>query len=135
MKKIYLVTSLLVLLALLIPTVVYAQYGVYYCAYNAPGPGNGSYASPWRCSNASEVNTAVTYVCRAGGGTLYEIVSNGYYIHTINANCAIISTTFYPGYPPSTGVEFPALLVVGGAVALGLVLLAAGFLLRRRSLA
>jgi hypothetical protein len=38
------------------------------------------------------------------------------------------------GLPPGTGIDLPAPVIIGGLAALGAVLLAAGMLLRRRTL-
>jgi hypothetical protein len=52
-----------------------------------------------------------------------------------NGSCPVREgTRWVPGLPPGTGIDLPTPLVVGGLAVIGLGLLGAGILLRRRAL-
>lgn len=137
MKKLWIAISLLVLLSL-IPATVFAATPVFYCSYNAPSGGNGSYSAPWLCNDNTTYQQVVTNVCAHTNpfSILYQTVSNGYYRHTFELNssqqCVETSNVFYPGLPPNTGVALPAPLLVGGALGLGLLLVLGGVVIYRR---
>ncbi|MGD8904334.1 MAG: hypothetical protein PVI67_12275 [Anaerolineae bacterium] len=50
------------------------------------------------------------------------------------STCTLESEGWEEGLPPGTGIDLPAPLIIGGAVVLGAGLLAAGLLVRRRSM-
>ena len=135
MKKFRIVLILMVLLAVLIPSSVFASYDVYYCSIYADGFGDGSYEYPWACSTEAEFDDAVDLICDYGGGILYEEVEGGYYRHTINWSgkvCEVTSSQYYHGYPPDTGVTLPPPLVISAALVLGLSLFAVGLVVYRK---
>ena len=108
----------------------------YYCSATRTSGGNGTYYDPWACSNQTQLNTATDTICRLGGGTLYRIFTGYYVIYYVNytANgCTVTQDGEYTGYPPNTGPDVPLPLIIGGVVAIGLLFVAAGLMLRRRS--
>lgn len=137
MKKLWIAISLLVVLAM-IPATAFAATPVFYCSYNAPAGGNGTYAAPWLCVDNTTYQQVVANVCAATNpySILYQIVSNGYYRRTFELNssqqCVETSNVFYYGYPPNTGVALPAPLLVGGALGLGLLMVLGGVVIYRR---
>jgi hypothetical protein len=138
MKKLQISVVIATLLALLVPSVVFASYNVYYCSYDANGFEDGSYDYPWSCENDAEFDDIVDYICTEGGGVLYEIVSGGYYRHMIEwdgRSCEITESDFYYGYPPDTGITLPPPLLMSAALALGLSLFAVGLVIYRKRLA
>jgi hypothetical protein len=50
------------------------------------------------------------------------------------STCTLRSEGWEEGLPLGTGIDLPAPLIIGGAVVLGAGLLAAGLLVRRRSM-
>jgi hypothetical protein len=136
MKKIGIAISLLLLLSL-IPTAALAQVPAYYCSYNVGTGGDGSYSYPWQCTDSNQVNQLVSQICSSHtSAVLYQIVSNGYYYHTIGipsgGTCQITSSVFYSGYPPNTGITLPVPLMISAMVALGIALLGGGYLIYRK---
>jgi hypothetical protein len=77
-------------------------------------------------------------------GTLYEMCCNciadptGDWVYRVwdydGLGCELVSEGWLDGLPPGTGIDLPVPLIIGGAVLLGGGLLAAGLLVRRRSL-
>jgi len=138
MKKVRLVVVFAVLLALLIPFTVQAA-GTFYCSASFSNGGNGSYTSPWGCTNQQELDYVInTLVCnRYGGGVLYRIFPTSYVYYdivwTAGQTCTIRFQAEYPGYPPNTGVNLPAPVIAALAVAGALVLGGVGLFLRRKT--
>jgi hypothetical protein len=135
MKKFRIVLIVMVLLAVLIPSAVFASYDVYYCSIYADGFGDGSYEYPWACSTEAEFDDAVDLICDYGGGILYEEVEGGYYRHTISwygKTCEVTSSKYYHGYPPDTGITLPPPFVISAALVLGLSLFAVGLVVYRK---
>jgi hypothetical protein len=132
---------LLVVFALLVVPLfnTHAQTGPwYYCSATRTTGGNGTYYDPWACSNQSQLNTVTDTICRLGGGSLYRIFTGSYVIYYVNytANgCTVTQDGEYTGYPPNTGPDVPLPLIIGGVVSIGLLFVAAGLMLRRRSVA
>jgi hypothetical protein len=137
MKKSMLVFTFLLLLTL-IPTSVFAATPVYYCSAFVTSGGNGTFDSPWPCTNQAQFDAAVGVACEAGYAILYEEVANGYYRHTVedpaDGPCKVTSSVFYYGEPPDTGA-IPMPLLIGGALALGAALIAGGFLVYKKRFA
>jgi LPXTG-motif cell wall-anchored protein len=139
MKKFRILLILAVLVALMIPVAVQAA-GTFYCSTLISSGGDGSYAYPWACSTNEQFNTIVyDYICeRYGGGYLYRIYSGSYVYYQIEwiggeqPYCDITYTMEYPGYPPNTGPDFPIPLLLGAAASVGLLLVGAGLVMRRR---
>lgn len=138
MKKFSLAMIVLLLMAI-IPASAFAATPVYYCSYDVPAGGDGSYDYPWRCSTQEELAAVVAEVCKSGYAILYQTVSTGYYRHTVedptDSACTVTSSVFYQGVPPDTGVALPAPLMVGLALTLGAALLAGGFFVYRKRFA
>ena len=135
MKKFRIVLILMVLLAVLIPSAVFASYDVYYCKDYANGYGDGSYDYPWACSTPTEFDDVVDKICDYGGGILYEAVEGGYYRHTIkwyDDTCKVTSSKFQHGYPPDTGITLPPPFAISAALVLGLSLFAVGLVVYRK---
>ena len=132
---------LLVVFALVAMPMVNAQAQTgpwYYCSATRTSGGSGTYYDPWACSNSTQLNTVTDTICRLGGGTLYRIYTGYYVIYYVNytANgCTVVQDGEYTGYPPNTGPDIPLPLIIGGVAAVGLLLVAAGLLLRRKSAA
>ena len=138
MKKLQISLIIATLLALLVPSAVFASYNVYYCSYDVEGFEDGSYDYPWSCETEEEFNDIVDYICTQGGGVLYEVVEGGYYRNMIEwdgRSCEIVETDFYQGYPPDTGITLPPPLMLSAALALGLSLFAVGLVIYRKRLA
>jgi hypothetical protein len=137
MKKLRIIALMALLIAILIPVSVSAA-GVFYCSTSITVGGTGSYADPWACSDDTQLDTVINdYICDThGGGYLYQIFTDSYRYHVVTwysaADCRVTSTTDYAGYPPSTGVDLPTPMIVGGVAVLGAGLVAAGILLRRK---
>ena len=140
MKKLRIIAILAILIAILIPVTVSAA-GVFYCSTSITVGGTGSYTDPWACSDDAQLDTVINdYICDThGGGYLYQIFPDSYRYHVItwysDVDCRVTATTDYAGYPPSTGVDLPIPLVVGGIAVLGAGLGTAGILLRRKKAA
>jgi hypothetical protein len=135
MKRLSFAWILAVVLAILLPMTVFASWDIYYCSAEHDYDGNGSYDDPWSCTTDSEFDHVVDKICDYGGGILYEIVEDGYYRHTIEWDgkvCEVTDSVFYHGYPPDTGLTLPPPLIFGGAMALGIALLAGGVVLFRK---
>ena len=136
MKKVLIAICLILLLSL-IATNVLAQTPVYYCSYSVGTGGDGSYAYPWQCTNSTQLSQIVSNICAShSSAVLYQIVSNGYYYHTIGTpsggTCQITSSLFYSGYPPDTGITLPVPLMLSAMVALGVALMGGGYLIYRK---
>lgn len=92
----------------------------------------------------AEVCVAVMAPRTLPAGTLYEMCCNciadptGDWVYREwsfdGSACTLVSDAWQAGLPLGTGIDLPAPLIIGGAVLLGVVLLAAGMLVRRRSL-
>lgn len=77
-------------------------------------------------------------------GTLYELCCNcavdptGDWVYREwdfdGLGCQLVSEGWLEGLPPGTGIDLPVPVIIAGAVVLGGGLLAAGLLMRRRSL-
>lgn len=140
MKARMMLVVLIALALVVMPLVnVQAQTGPwYYCSATRTTGGSGTYYDPWACSNDAQLTTVTDTVCRLGGGTLYRIFTGYYVIYYVNYTpngCEVIPDGEYPGYPPNTGPDIPAPLIIGGVVSAGLLLVAAGLVLRRKSVA
>jgi hypothetical protein len=121
-----------ILLAVLAPAAVSAA-GWFYCSALKTTAGNGTYQNPWPCGSQAQLDEAILVVCQQyGGGVLYQIVSGGYVVYTINANCQY-TVARYPGYPPNTGVDLPAPLLISLAVGAAALLIVGAIWLRRKS--
>lgn len=118
---------------------VQAQTGPwYYCSATRTAGGTGTYYDPWACSDEAQLNNVTNTICSYGGGTLYRIFTGYYVVYFINytANgCQVVADGEYAGYPPNTGPDLPLPLIIGGVVSVGLLLVAGGLLLRRKSVA
>jgi hypothetical protein len=137
MKKFSIALTILFLLSL-IPASVFAATPVYYCSAFVASGGNGTADSPWPCQNQTQLNAVVAEVCKAGYAILYQEVSNGYWRHTVedpnDGACKVTSSVFYYGQPPDTGA-LPIPLLIGGALALGIALIAGGFFVYKKRFA
>ena len=131
----------LVVLALAAMPLISAQAQAgpwYYCSATRTSGGSGTYYDQWACSNESQFGTVTDTICRLGGGTLFRIYTGYYVIYYVNYTpngCQVVTDGEYTGYPPNTGPDLPAPLIIGGAVSVGLLLVAGGLLLRRKSVA
>jgi hypothetical protein len=107
------------------------------------------------CTNPADPACSVididTDVCQAvmatagmPAGDVYEMCCNciadptGDWVYRVwtydGATCTLVSEGWLDGLPPGTGIDLPVPLIIGAAVVLGGGLLAAGLLVRRRSL-
>ena len=138
MKKITLILIIVVATALLVPTTAMAG-GTYWCTASGTTDGDGTYNNPWSCKDNTELQTVTqVYICAEhNGGVLYRMFPGYYVYYRITwyaaRQCTVSTGTRYPGYPPYTGPDFPTPLVLSAAVAGGVILLAAGMLLRRKT--
>lgn len=110
----------------------------YYCSATRTSGGSGTYYDPWACSNDAQLRTVTDTICRLGGGTLFQIFTGYYVIHYVNYSpngCQVVTDGEYPGYPPNTGPDLPLPLIIGGVAAVGLLLVGAGLVLRRKNAA
>ncbi len=92
----------------------------------------------------AEVCVAVMAPRGDEAGTLYEMCCNcavdpaGDWVYREwtfdGSTCTLVSDVWQAGLPPGTGIDLPTPVIIGGAVLLGVLLLAAGMLVRRRSL-
>jgi len=137
MKKIRILLVAAVLVAVLIPAAASAA-GVFYCsAYKASG-GAGTWANPWACQSDAQVANLIDQIClQYNGGHLYRIFSNSYVYYRIEwggvqTRCTVTSAE-YPGYPPNTGVDLPLPLMLGIGASVGILLVGAGMMLRRKT--
>ncbi len=137
MKKLHYFLLLAILMALLIPASVSAA-GTFYCSTSLTVDGDGSYANPWACPDATELDKVVNdYICDTYfGGYLYEIYPDSYRYHVVTYystdDCRVTSTLDYAGLPPSTGVNVPSPYIIGSITLLGLGLIGGGIYLRRK---
>jgi hypothetical protein len=135
MKKSMLVFTILLLLSL-IPASVFAATPVYYCSAFVASGGSGTFDSPWPCQNQTQLNAVFAEACKPGYAIVYQIVSNGYWRHTVedpaDGPCKVTSSVFYNGVPPDTGIAVPMPLLVGGLLALGIALIAGGFFVYKK---
>ncbi len=90
-----------------------------------------------------EVCQAIMLPRALPAGDLYELCCNcavdpaGDWVYRVwdydgTTGCTLVAD-WQEGLPPGTGIDLPTPVIIGGAVLLGVVLLAAGVLLRRRS--
>jgi len=121
--------------SLMLPPPPVAQAGVlektsgpFFCASAEVSDGDGTSGHPWSCQTPDQFQLAVAKVCRAGGGPLYFIFSDGYIQYTVAADCTVATGSPQNGQPPDTGVTLPAPWLLTAGAALGLLLLAAGAL-------
>jgi LPXTG-motif cell wall-anchored protein len=139
MKKLWILTILVVLASLLLPSTVRAA-GAFYCTTARDTGGSGAWANPWGCATEPQLNYLINNViCRQYyGGILYRIYTDAYVIYRITLlnteqGCSVDISQRYPGYPPNTGPEdFPLPLVLGGVAIAAVGLLAGGMALRRK---
>lgn len=137
MKKIRFLFLAAVLIAVLIPAAASAA-GVFYCSAYKNSGGAGTWANPWACSTDAQVANLIEQICyQYYGGHLYRIFSNSYVYYRIEwggtqTRCTVTSTE-YPGYPPNTGVDLPLPLLLGLGASVGIVLVGAGMMLRRKT--
>jgi hypothetical protein len=182
MRSILRVSALiLVLLALMMPLVAYAQVPCpddptvdcypeappYFVVTNreevhlADRPGTGcqpfilDHSDCVDCTNGSDpacsaidINAEVCEAVMAPrgleAGEVYEMCCNcvsdptGDWVYRVwdfdGSTCTLASEGWQRGLPLGTGIDLPAPLIIGGAVVLGAGLLAAGLLVRRRSM-
>lgn len=130
-----------VLAALLLPAVAYAA-GPFYTTTDskASATGDGSVGDPRKATTLGELDAA----CKAFANDLgsdetatvywYDVDNNGYCRFKLKKDGSCIPDGCFAGEPPGTGVDVPPPLIVGGLIALGIVLLSAAWLLRRRGL-
>jgi LPXTG-motif cell wall-anchored protein len=138
MKKFQILIVLAVIAALLVPVSARAA-GYFYCTTLKDTGGNGTYSNPWGCATDQEFNRLLNdVVCHQYyGGVMYRIYSDAYIIYTVQwlstqQGCNVTASQRYPGYPPNTGPDLSAPLLLGGAVVVGVALLAGGLALRRK---
>jgi hypothetical protein len=140
MKKMRLIAILAILIAVLIPLSVSAA-GTFYCSSSVTIGGSGTLVDPWACSDATQLDSVINdQICAIyNGGDLYQIFPSSYRYHVVtyysSLDCRVTATYDYAGYPPSTGVEVPTPYIVGGVALVGVGLVAAGLMIRRRKLA
>lgn len=137
MKARMILFALIALALVAMPLVnVQAQTGPwYYCSATRTSGGSGTYYDPWACSTEAQIDTVVNTICRLGGGTLYQIFTGFYVIHYVDYSpngCEVRTDGQHPGYPPNTGPDLPTPLIIGGAASVGLLLVGAGLVLRRK---
>lgn len=140
MKNIRIAIVLAVVLALLIPMTVNAA-GTFYCSSLIASGGDGSYAYPWACADQTQLDYIIyDVICNQySGGVLFRILATSYIYYQIEwlvvdgqSVCTITNSAEFPGYPPDTGVELPAPVIIGGIAALGGALILAGMYIRRK---
>ncbi len=111
MAKMRIALIIAIMVALMVFFAVLAA-GTFYCNTNLTSGGSGTYANPWACSNAEQLNYVINdLICeRYGGGVLYAIRLGGYAYYDISYTdqngqwvCNVTYQTDYPGYPPNTG--------------------------------
>jgi len=140
MKKMRLIAILAILIALVIPLSASAA-GTFYCSTSVTIGGSGTLTDPWACSDDTQLDSVINdQICDIyNGGDLYQIFPSSYRYHVVtyysSVDCRVTATYDYAGYPPSTGVEVPTPIIVGGVALVGAGLVAAGLLIRRRKLA
>ena len=144
MKTIRIALLLALIVAILIPSVAFAQdeelyprpnLDRYYCSWDVGPGGDGSYNDPWVCKNQQQINNAINRVCRMGGGILFQIEEDGYWryvIRWLDDNECDVRRTYHRGYPPRTGIALPPTLAFSGALVLGLSLFAVGLVVFRK---
>jgi hypothetical protein len=136
--------SVFTLAALFLPAVVALAQDTppFFASTTGLEDGDGSADSIRMAQDAEEL----AYVCEQefgprfngpGTATVYWIVTAGnntvYFTYNmdVEGNCTITGTV-RPGLPPELGVELTPPLIIGGLVALGLLLVGVAWLLRRR---
>jgi len=137
MKARILFFALIALALAVMPLVnVQAQTGPwYYCSATRTSGGSGTYYDPWACSSEMQLGNVTDTICSLGGGTLFRIFTGYYVIYYVNYTpngCQVVPDGEYTGYPPNTGPDVPTPLIIGGVVSVGLVLVGAGLMLRRK---
>lgn len=129
-----------VLAVLLLPAVVYAA-GPFYTSNTGKANGDGTAVNPRLAGNATELAAACTHfgtkVPSNETATLYWILVSGntinYFQYSLNSagTCTPVGA-LKAGAPPGFGVPLTPPIIIGGLIALGLVLMSAALLLRRQ---
>jgi hypothetical protein len=129
-----------VLVALLLPTVAYAA-GPFYTSTTGDPDGDGSATDPRQATNATELTEACEYfggqVAAGETATLYWVLIAGssisYFEYTLGEDGVCTPEgSLISGTPPGFGVTLTPPIIVGGLIALGILLLGAALLLRRQ---
>ena len=137
MKKLRFLAILAVMIALMVPVAVSAA-GVFYCSTSVTTGGSGTLGDPWACSDDTQLDSVINdMICDTYfGGSLYQIFPDSYRYHVITwysaVDCRVTSTADYAGGPPYTGVNLPTPYIVGAVTLVGVGLLAAGIVIRRK---
>ncbi len=140
MKKLRFLAILAVMIALMVPVAVSAA-GVFYCSTSVTTGGSGTLGDPWACSDDTQLDSVINdMICDTYfGGSLYQIFPDSYRYHVITwysaVDCRVTSTTDYAGGPPYTGVNLPTPYIFGAVTLVGVGLLAAGIVIRRKRVA
>jgi MYXO-CTERM domain-containing protein len=127
---------------LILPTVAYAA-GPFYTTTdpNASLTASGlTPGDPRRAATTQELAAA----CQAFGAQLgsgeaaivywYEVYGGSFCQFSLTTDGICTPGGCFNGRPPGTGVDLPPPLIIGGLIALGLLLLGTAWLLRRRTL-
>lgn len=136
----FVLIALVVLALAAVPVLNTAAQGpYYYCSVSITSGGAGTFYNPWACSTDAQRTNVWNTVCTYGGGTVYEISPGSYIMYFIaapvNGVCQRTVSQVFQGYPPNTGVDLPAPVIYGGIAVIGIALLAAGMLIRRKQTA
>ena len=107
--------------------------GPFFCTAAEASDGDGSASHPWACGTSDQFQTAVTRVCRAGGGALYFIFPDGYIEYTVAPDCTAQAGPPQNGLPPNTGTSLPPPWLLAAGSVLGLVLIGLGARLTTRA--
>jgi hypothetical protein len=141
------VIPILVIVALLLPLLVYAA-GTYY-ATNDPTASPSGKGTSWLNARYAKTDKKIIKACKSFGQDLspgdeavmewFDINNSEicYYDIRVDLNAKVNCTAGgceYTQDPPRTGVDLPPPLVIGGLFGLGALLLAAAWWLRRRGL-
>jgi hypothetical protein len=129
-----------VLAILLLPVVVLAA-GPFYTSTTGKASGSGSAVDPRRAENATELDSACQdfgkKVDAGATATVYWVLKTGnsinYFKYSVDSSgkCTPVGA-LNSGAPPGFGVDLTPPIIVGGLIALGVLLLAVALLLRRR---
>ncbi len=136
-------TLMLLLIAALLSVAVNVQAQgtpVFFCVVADTPNGDGSFEDPWECITEDQLQGVFDTICvDYGFGTLVRINQRaGYYdIYEVFFDEEVQECTSnrigrLPYNPPTTGVDLPAPLLYGGTMAVGVVLVAVGFFIRRK---
>jgi LPXTG-motif cell wall-anchored protein len=138
MKAVRVYILMITILAVLMLPMAVSAAGTFYCSALKNSGGSGTYADPWACSTQEQLNDVIyNKVCAYyGGGNLFAIY-NGFYdyykiVRTQDGGCTIPVQIRYSGYPPDTGINLSAPMMLGLAAGAGALLLVGGLVIRRR---